>query len=224
MQTRGHQKIARALGRGGRQNRRLELEEAFLLHARAKAVDDAPAQHDIGVQFFAAQIDEAVFEAGFLGVGLVAEHGHRQFGGGAEHLDLAHIDLDQPGRHFGVFGAGGAMLDLAVEPHDPFRAQRLRRLERRRVGIDHALHEAIMVAQIDEQHAAVIANAVAPAGETDFLADMAVAEFSAVVRTVAMHFAVFLLKEKAGRMLRPGRWRGKAHGRGASVKTGGSPF
>jgi len=59
----------------------------------------------------------------------------------------------------------------------------------------------------------MIANAVAPAGETDFLADMAVAEFSAVVRTVAMHFAVFLLKEKAGRMLRPGRWRGKAHGR-----------
>ena len=52
-----------------------------------------------------------------------------------------------------------------------------------------------MVAQIDEQHAAMIADAVAPAGETDFLADMAVAEFSAVVRTVAMHFAVFLLKE-----------------------------
>ena len=86
------------------------------------------------------------------------------------------------------------------------------------------MRQAIMVAQIDEQHAAVIANAVAPAGKTDFLAYMAVAEFSAIVRTVAMHFGVFLLWEKAGRKLRPGRWRGKAHGRGASVKTGGSPF
>ena len=81
-----------------------------------------------------------------------------------------------------------------------------------------------MVAQVDEQHAAMVADAVAPAGEPDGLADMAVAEFAAGVRAVAMHFAVFLLKEKAGRKLRPGRWRGKAHGRGASVKTGGSPF
>ena len=82
-----------------------------------------------------------------------------------------------------------------------------------------------MVAQVDEQHAAVVADAVAPAGKTDFLADVAVAEFSAVVRTVAMHFAVFLLMElRRGRKLRSGRWRGKAHGRGASVKTGGSPF
>jgi hypothetical protein len=33
-----------------------------------------------------------------------------------------------------------------------------------------------MVAQVDEQHPAVVADAVAPAGEPDLLADVAVAQ------------------------------------------------
>jgi hypothetical protein len=44
-----------------------------------------------------------------------------------------------------------------------------------------------MIAQIDKQHAAMVANAVTPAGEPDFLPDEGFVGFSAVVRTIAMH-------------------------------------
>ncbi len=81
------------------------------------------AQHDVLVQFFAAQIEEAVAQPHILGIGLVAEHGNRQFGGRSQHLDFGHIDLNKAGRHFGVFGPGGALADDSVDAHDPFGAQ-----------------------------------------------------------------------------------------------------
>ena len=111
----------------------------------------------------AAQIEEAVFEPDLLRIILLAEHRHRQFGGRAQHLDLVDIDLDLAGRQISVLGAGRALAQLAVDAHHPFRAQRLGQLEGRAVGIGHHLGEPIMVAQIDEQHPAVIADAVAPA-------------------------------------------------------------
>jgi hypothetical protein len=44
-----------------------------------------------------------------------------------------------------------------------------------------------MVAQVDEQHAAVVADAVAPARQPHFGADVAVAERAAGVGAVAVH-------------------------------------
>jgi hypothetical protein len=44
-----------------------------------------------------------------------------------------------------------------------------------------------MVTQIDEQHTAVVANAMAPAGQTNVLADIALTERAAGVGPVTMH-------------------------------------
>src|SRR6185312_15662110 len=44
-----------------------------------------------------------------------------------------------------------------------------------------------MVAQIDEQHAAMVADAMAPAGQANGLADMALAERAAGLGPVTMH-------------------------------------
>ncbi|MGZ9102552.1 MAG: hypothetical protein ACXW3Y_06525 [Rhodoplanes sp.] len=44
-----------------------------------------------------------------------------------------------------------------------------------------------MVAQIDEQHAAMVADAVAPAGEAHVLPDIARAQVAAFVGAIAMH-------------------------------------
>ena len=63
----------------------------------------------------------------------------------------------------------GRLRARAVDPDHEFRAQLLGGLERGQVGIDHALGHAVMVAQVDEQHAAVVADAMAPAGEADGL-------------------------------------------------------
>ena len=88
MQARRHQEVARALRRGGGEDRRLELEEAAGSFMRPRsAVDDRAALHDVLVQLLAAQVEEAVGEPRLLRVVLVAEHRHRQLGRRAEHLD-----------------------------------------------------------------------------------------------------------------------------------------
>ena len=52
----------------------------------------------------------------------------------------------------------------------------------RRIGrIEHDLRHAVAVAQVDEQPAAVVAVAVDPAAEGDFLANMFAAQFAAGV-------------------------------------------
>jgi hypothetical protein len=49
------------------------------------------------------------------------------------------------------------------------------------------LRQAVMVAQIDEQNAAMVANAMAPAGQTNILADIALPERAAGMGAVTMH-------------------------------------
>ena len=137
------------------------------------------ARHDVLVQRLAAQIEEAVLQADVFRIFRLAEHRQRQFAGRAQHLDLADVDLDLAGRQIVIVGAFGAAADLAVDPHHEFRAQLFGLRERRRVRIDHALGQAVMVAQIDEQHAAMVANAMDPAREADRLADVALAERAA---------------------------------------------
>ncbi len=135
----------------------------------------------------AAQIEEAILEPNLLGIVLLAEHRHRQLGGRPEHLDFADIDFDQAGRQLGVLRAGRAHPHLAVDAHHPFGAEFLDVLEGRAVRVGHHLGQAIMVAQIDEQHAAMVANAVAPAGKPHVLADVALAKRAAGVSPIAMH-------------------------------------
>ena len=119
------------------------------------------------MQPLAPQIEKAVFEPRVLGIRLVAEDRQRQVARRAQNLDLAHVDLDQAGRHLRVLGSGRAPAHEPIDPHHEFRAQLLGLTEGRRIRIDHALGQAVMVAQIDEQHAAVVADAVAPAGQAN---------------------------------------------------------
>ena len=187
MNARRHQEVARAFRARRRQDRGLELEEALLLHAPPQRVDDGAALHDVAVQPLAPQVEEAVFEADVLGIFLVAEHRHRQFAGRPQHLDLGGEDLDGAGRQVRVVGAGRARAHPAVDPDDPFRAQLFRGLEGRRIRVGHHLGEAVMVAQIDEQQAAMVADAVTPARKPDGGTDLLGAQRAAGMGTIPMH-------------------------------------
>jgi hypothetical protein len=167
MDARRHQEIPRALRARRRQDRGLELEEALFLHSPPQRIDDGAPLHDVVVQPVTPQVEEAVFEADVLGIFLVAEHRHRQFARRPQHLDIGGEDLDGAGRQVRIFGTSRAPPYPAVDPNDPFRAQPFRRLEGRRVRVGHHLGEAVMVAQIDEQHAAMVADAVTPARKPD---------------------------------------------------------
>ena len=57
--------------------------------------------------------------------------------------------------------------------------------------IDHALRDPVVIAQIEEQHAAMVADAMAPARQADRLAVLGEAEGAAGVGAVAMHFVCF---------------------------------
>ena len=135
----------------------------------------------------AAQIEEAIAEPDVFGIIVLAEHRHRQFGGAPQDLDLADVDFHRAGRQFRILGAAGAKPHLAVDAHHPFRAQRFGDLESRAVGIGDDLREAVMVAQIDEQHAAMVADAMAPAGQAHLVADVARPERAAVMAAIAVH-------------------------------------
>ena len=181
MNPRGHQEIARAFRRGGRQDRGLEFEETLLLHAPAHGIDDRAAPHDILVQLFATKVEETVLKPYVFRIFLLPEHRQRQFASRTQHLDFADIEFDRAGRQIRIFGAGGAAAHLAVDPHHPLRAQLFGLLEGRRIRVRHALAYAVMVAQIDEQHAAMVANAMDPTGQTNRLANIALAERAACV-------------------------------------------
>ena len=187
MQAGRHQEVARAFRARGGQDGRLEFEEALLLHPSAKQIDNLPAQHDVLVEFLAPQIKEAIPEPRILGIGLVAEHRQRQIARRPQHLDLPHVDLDEAGRHLGILGAGRALAHVAVDAHDKFRTQLLAFSESGRIRIDDALREPIMIAQIDEQQPAVVADAMAPAGEPDGGAVFREAEGAAGVGAIAVH-------------------------------------
>ena len=131
------------------------------------------------MQLLATEVEEAVLEPDVFRIFLLAEHRQRQLGRRPEHLDLADIDFDHAGRQFRIVGTIGTAADLAVDPHHPFRAQLFGVLERRRIRVGHDLGDAVMVAQIDEQHAAMVADTMAPAGKTGGLADVALAERAA---------------------------------------------
>ncbi len=174
------------------------------------------AGHDVLVQLLPTQVEEAILQADVFRIFLIAKHRQRQFGGRAQHLDLIGEDFDLAGRQVRILGARGAIAHLAVDLDHPFRTQFLGVLEGRAVGIGHHLGEAIMVAQVDEQHAAMVADAMHPAGDPDRGANVGLAERAAGVGAITVH------ENQVSQSIRYGNQgdgrRGKAHGGARFVK------
>ncbi len=192
-----HQEVARALGRRRRENGRRELVEARVLHAATHGIDDLHAGHDVVVELLAPEIEEAIFQALILGVFDVAKHRNREFSSSTQHFEIGHEHLDRAGGQVRVLRAGRARAHLAIHADHPFRAHLLGGLEGGAIGVHHDLRHAVMVAQIDEEHAAMVADAVAPAGEPGDGADIGGAKPAAGVGTVAMHRKGSLIRRKA---------------------------
>ena len=131
------------------------------------------------------------FKPDLFRVVLLAEDRHRQFRRGAEHLDFVDIDLDLPGGQLRVFSAHRTLAHLAVDTHDPFRAQRLGQLERLAVRVGNDLGQAVVVAQVNKKNTAVVADAVTPAREPHDLPDIALAKCAARMGAITMHCRFF---------------------------------
>ena len=187
VQTARDQEVAGAFGGTARQDRGVVLQKAQIHHAAAHAGGDLGAQDDVGVHLFAAQVEEAVLEAQVLVAVAVQRHGEgsdlgfgEDFQGVADHFDVA-------GGELGVDGFGDAFDDAAGEFHHRFAAPLGAVLVAGGAGIDHDLGDAVMVAHINEDDAAMIAHPVHPTGDGDRLTDVGFAEFAAGMGPVLLH-------------------------------------
>ncbi len=133
------------------------------------------------MQGLAAQVEVAVLEADVLRVFGLAEDRQRQFGGFRQDLDAGDAQLDLAGRQVGVHDRGLTGHDLAVDADDALGAQAFDGLEARRLRVQHQLGQAVVVAQVDEQQAAVVALAVDPARQADIRARIGQTEGAAGV-------------------------------------------
>ena len=140
----GDDELAGALRRRRHQHRRLDLDEALLLHRPADRRVGGRADAQVALHALATDVEVAVLEAGVLGdgVGALADRERRRLGD-VEHLDLAVLDLDLAGRQPVVDVLGRAGGDDAGDAHDVLGAH----VDR---VVDDALGDAGVVADVDE--------------------------------------------------------------------------
>ena len=191
MHAAGHQIIARAFRAARRQDRRLEFHEPLIDHAAAQRRNHIAAQHDVLVQAVATQIEEAILQADILGIFGLTGHRHRQFIGGGLDGDILGAHFHFAGGQPAIDGAAFAQHDITNDGDHRFHPDAVQHRERRRRRAGNDLGQAMVIAQIDEQHAAMIALAVDPARQFDRLAGIGGAQGGAVVGAINVHFSVF---------------------------------
>ena len=189
LEAAGHDVVARAFGCGGDHDRRLDLEEAAPVHELADAPVEPVAQLERGQHLRAADVDVAVAHPHQLVDvdGVLVDGEGRRFGG-VEHLDGFRQQLDLAGGQVGVDGGLAARGDLADDAQHEFVA----RFVGGGVGAigfvaavvrwaHDDLHDAVAVAQVEEDQPPVVAAAMHPAGQRDAPADMLAPQRSAAV-------------------------------------------
>ena len=148
------------------------------------------------VDLLAPEIQEAVAQPLLFGNLLRAGHLKRQHFGGRQHLEPIGHHLDAPGRQRRVDVLVGARDHLARHADDALELDGFGGLERVRVGREHDLRDAVVIAQVDEQQIAVVALAMHPAGDTDVLPDMLGTQLVVLVRAVLVAFCHVILKAR----------------------------
>ncbi len=181
MDARGHQELARAFGRGLVERRRLDVDEAVRVEVPARRHRRAVAQHQVLLHLRPAQVEHAV-----LSRTVSDRFSSSSWNGGvSDGLSTSRSCAStsiSPGREVRVDGAVRARAHPARHGDDELVAQLLGDGERRRaVGVADDLHQAFAVAQIDEDHAAMVAAAMRPAHQRDGLAEVAAVDAAAVV-------------------------------------------
>ena len=168
LQTDGDEEVACALGRAQRQPGRPDVDEALLLHRSSDGDDDGVREPEVPLHSLAPQVEPAVAQTQHLVDALLVEL-ERQRRRRRDDLERLHAQLDLAGREVRVHELGRARHDLALGAQHELVAHVVRdfRSGRRVLGVDDELAEAGVVAEVDEDEAAVIPPAMGPAGERD---------------------------------------------------------
>jgi len=135
---------------------------------------------------------------GLFRVFLIAEHHQWQFFRRTKHFDATHEYFDLACRQLGVYQLRITCLHLTINADTPFGADLLDLCKCRRIRIAKDLCDAVMVAQVDEQDAAVVTHAINPTGQANSGANISGGQVIAGMRTVCVHYKVL-----KGKIIRP---------------------
>ncbi len=187
MQTAGNKKIARTFGARRGDDRRLIFAEPLVPHPLADRCDNVRPQRHVALHRLAPQVQEPVAQARFFRVFLITKDDQRQFLRRAQHLDIADEHLDFTGGELRIHQACIARLHLAIDADAPFRPHLVHLGKDWAVGVAQDLRDPVMVAQIDEKHPAVVADAMHPAGQSNGVADMCRCQICASMGAKGVH-------------------------------------
>ena len=173
----GDEEVPCAFGGGGGQDGRLHVGEAVFFHFFAQEGDEVGAKFDALGHFGVAEIEEAVFETGFLldveGIGrLEGQHIVNR----TEDFHCRRAHLDFAGGDASVDGFGSALFDDARKRNAGFFLE-----TGDHIGIDDDLRDAVTVAEVDKNDSAVVADGIDPPAKGNLFADVGDAEFAAGV-------------------------------------------
>ena len=180
MHAAGHQVVACAFGGCLGQDRRFDVLETGAVQIVAQRRHQPGAHAQPALHLRAADVEIAVTQARIF-ADVVVQH-ERQRCRGIQHVDAVGDDFDPAGAQ--------ALVDLAGRacPHDTDDAQAvlithaLGLLEGHRiVGFDHGLDDAFVIAQIDEDDAAVVAPGIGPSAQGDGLTDQGLVDETTVM-------------------------------------------
>ena len=181
MHARRHEVVARAFRRALGQHRCFDVNEAVGIEKAAEGHRDLIAQTQVLLHLRTTQVDDTVSEAyRFRQVLVIELEGRRD--GGVEDFDVVTQHFDLTGAQRGVFGSCRATAHFAGQLQHEFVAHRLGLGEHfGAIGVAHHLHEAVTVAQVDEDHATVVAAAVHPAAKLNSLVEVGGRHLAAVM-------------------------------------------
>ena len=183
MRAARHEVIARAFRCRPGKHRGLDVDESFRIEKLPHRAGDARPGLDAGEHLRTAQVHVSVPQSRLLAdVGLVELEWRcpRRI----QDFETRSENLDRAGRHLGVDRAGRSLAHPALDTQDILGAHLLggcERLDGVRV-VDH-LDEPRTIAQIDEDHAPVVATSMHPAAKRHALADEILGDGAAEVGT-----------------------------------------
>ena len=197
IQAAGHQKVARALGRGFGQHRSFHFHKAALVQIPADGLGHLVTQTQIGLHARAPQIQIAPSQAQVLARVATVFNGERRRPGRVQQLPLVGHHFNFAGDHGAVDHAHGPGAHLALDGQHVLGTQDMRVLMSRGRDIraeDH-LGQTVAVAQVYENQAAVVAPVLHPAHQADLGLIVGQGQLPAVVTAlpVAQVFNEFLM-------------------------------
>ena len=140
------------------------------------------------MELLAAEVEEAVLEAHVLRlVGLLVRNVEGRHLRGGLHHELVRLDLDLACRKVGINRVRLTELHLARHGDHGLEMRLFDEAEEAAARMHDDLRQAIMVAEVDEQDAAMIAQAIHPAGKFDGLARVSRAELITGVCAIRVH-------------------------------------